>query len=130
MISSEMEMSRETADRKRRARARGRERVKDRFKGAAAVAGAALRADILLLKYDSRIIRQSSNPVLCGFSMTEQVRLCVVLPTENWLGSSMNPIQGWKTVLESYCHDLEKRCLTQDRPRHPGRLPAARGRFS
>ena len=27
--------------------------------------------------------------------MMEQIRLCTVWPTENWLGSSMNHIQGW-----------------------------------
>ena len=59
------------------------------------------------LKHDSRIIRQSSNTV-CGFSMKEQVRLCAVWPTENWLGSSMNHIQDWMTVWESYYHNLEK----------------------
>ena len=31
--------------------------------------------DILFLKHDSSIFRQSSNPV-CGFSMMKQVRLC------------------------------------------------------
>ena len=36
-----------------------------------------LRADILFLKHDSSIFRQSSNPV-CGFSMLEEVRLCAV----------------------------------------------------
>ena len=35
------------------------------------------QSDILFLKHDSRIIRQSSNPV-CSFSMMEQVRLCAV----------------------------------------------------
>ena len=45
-------------------------------------------ADILFLKLASSIFRQSSNPV-CGFSMMKQVRLFAVLPTENWLGSSM-----------------------------------------
>ena len=49
--------------------------------------------DILFLKYDSRILRQSSNPV-CGLSMMEQVRLCAVWTTENWLGSSKNHIKG------------------------------------
>ena len=38
-----------------------------------------------------------SNPA-CGFSMKEQVRLCAVWPMENWLCSSMNHIQGGKTV--------------------------------
>ena len=51
----------------------------------------------LALKHKSRILRHSSNPV-CGFSMTEQVRLCAVWPAENWLGSSLNQIQGWTTV--------------------------------
>ena len=35
------------------------------------------RPDILFLKHDSSILRESSNPV-CGFSMMEQVRLCAV----------------------------------------------------
>ena len=39
----------------------------------------------------------AANPV-CGFSMMEQVRLCSVWPMENWLGSSMNHIQGSRTV--------------------------------
>ena len=37
--------------------------------------------DILFLKLDSSILRESSNPG-CGFSMMEQVRLCAVWPTE------------------------------------------------
>ena len=41
-----------------------------------------LVTDLLFLKHDSRILRQSSNPV-CGYSMMEQVRLCAVWPTEN-----------------------------------------------
>ena len=53
-----------------------------------------LSSDILFLKHASSIFRQSSNPV-CGFSMMEQVKLCAVWPTENWLSSSMNDIQGW-----------------------------------
>ena len=52
------------------------------------------KADILFLKRDCRVHRQSSNPV-CGFSMMEQVRLCAVWSTENWHGSSMNHILGW-----------------------------------
>ena len=56
------------------------------------------KADIVILKHASSIFRHSSNPV-CGFSMTEQLRLCAVSPMENWLGSSMNQIQGWTTVL-------------------------------
>ena len=53
--------------------------------------------DILFLKHNSRILKQSSNPV-CGFSMMKQVRLCAVWPTENWPGSSMNHLQGRMTV--------------------------------
>ena len=45
-----------------------------------------LGIDILFLKHDCSIFRQSSNPV------------CAVWPTENWLASSMNHIQDWKTV--------------------------------
>ena len=44
-------------------------------------------ANILFLKHESRIPGQSSN-LVCGFSMMEQVRLCAVRPTENWLGTS------------------------------------------
>ena len=40
--------------------------------------------------------------------MMEQVRLCAVWPMENWLGSSLNHIQGWTTVRESYSHALEQ----------------------
>ena len=39
--------------------------------------------------------------------MMEQVRLCAVSPMENWLGSSLNQIQGSTTVRESYSHALE-----------------------
>ena len=67
-------------------------------------------ADILFLKHTSSIFRQSSNPV-CGSSIMEQVRLCTVWPMDNWLGSSMNHIQGWMTVWESCCHASEKGCL-------------------
>ena len=72
--------------------------------------------EILFLKHDSSIFRQSFNPVH-GFSMMEQGRICAVWPTENWLGSSMNHIQGWRTVWESYFHALEKGCLAADRPK-------------
>ena len=30
--------------------------------------------------------------------MMKQVRLCTVWPTENWIASSLNHIQGWMTV--------------------------------
>ena len=36
--------------------------------------------------------------------MMEQVRLCVVWPMDNCLGSSLNQIQGWTTVRESYSY--------------------------
>ena len=61
----------------------------------------------LALKHGSRILRHSSNPE-CGYSMMEQVRLCDVLPTENWLGSSLYHKQGWTTVWESYSRALEQ----------------------
>ena len=61
-------------------------------------------------EHESSIFRQSSNPV-SGFSMMEHVRFCAAWPTENWLGSSMNHIQGWKTVWECCRHALEKWCL-------------------
>ena len=54
-------------------------------------------AEFFTLKHESRVFGHSSNPV-CGFSMMEQVRLCAVRPTENWIGSSMNHIQGWTTA--------------------------------
>jgi len=63
-------------------------------------------ANILFLKQDSSTFRQSSNPA-CGFSAMKHVRLCAIWP----IGSSMNHIQGWKTVWMCYCHALEKRCL-------------------
>ena len=53
-------------------------------------------SDILFLKHDSSIFRKSYNPVW-GFSMMAQF-LCAVWPMENWLGSSMNHMQGWKIV--------------------------------
>ena len=67
-------------------------------------------AEFLALKHESRIIGHSSNPVW-GFSMMEQVRLCAVWPMENWLGSSLNQIQGWTTVRESYPRALEQGSL-------------------
>ena len=70
-----------------------------------------LCSDILFLKHVCGVLRQSSNPV-CGFSMMEQVRLCAVSPTENWLGSSRNHIQGWMTVGGCCMHAFEKGCLT------------------
>ena len=64
-------------------------------------------SESIALKHESRILGHSSNPV-CGFSMMEQVRLCAVLPMENWLGSSLNQIQVWTTVRESYSRALEQ----------------------
>ena len=40
-----------------------------------------------------------------------QVRLCAVWPMKSWLGSSLNQIQSWTTVIESYCHALEQGTL-------------------
>ena len=52
-----------------------------------------IQSDIVALQHESSI----SNPI-CGFSMMEQVRLCDVWPTENWLGSSMNHLlSGYAT---------------------------------
>ena len=58
-------------------------------------------AECLALKHESRILGHSSNPVF-GFSMMEQVRLCAVWHIENLLGSSLNYIQGWMTVIGCY----------------------------
>ena len=64
------------------------------------------RSKFLGLKHESRILGHSSNPV-SGFSMTEQVRICAVWPTENLLGSILNQILGWMTVQKSYSCALE-----------------------
>ena len=69
-----------------------------------------VQAEFLALKHESRILGHSSNPV-CGVSMMEQVRLSAVWPMENWLGSSLNQIQGWTTVRESYFRALEQGSL-------------------
>ena len=37
-----------------------------------------------------------------------RLRLCAVCSMENWLGSSLNQVQGWNTVRESYSIDLEQ----------------------
>ena len=66
-----------------------------------------LLPEFLALKHESRILGHLSNPVR-GFSMMEQVRLCAVWPMENWLCSSLNQIQGWSIVRESYSCALEK----------------------
>ena len=58
------------------------------------------RPDIFVLKHESSIFRSFIQPgLVCGFSMMEQVMLCTVRPAENWLGSSMNHIQGWMNDL-------------------------------
>ena len=67
--------------------------------------------EFLALKHESRILGHSTNSV-CGFSMMAQVRLCAVWPMENWLGSSLEQIQGWTTVRESYSRALEPGPLT------------------
>ena len=66
-----------------------------------------LPPEFLALKHKSRILGHSPNPV-CGFSMLEQVRLCAVYPMEYWLGGSLNHIQGWTTVRESYSRAPEQ----------------------
>ena len=58
------------------------------------------------LNHESRILGHSSNPE-SGFCMMEQVRLSAVWPLDNWLGSSLNQIQCWTTVRESYSCVLE-----------------------
>ena len=55
---------------------------------------------------------QSSNPV-CGFSMTEQIRLCAVCPIENLLGTSKTTYRvGWMIWI-CYSRALERRCLAK-----------------
>ena len=68
--------------------------------------------ELLALKHKSRIVGNLSDSV-CGFSIMEQVRLCAVRPTENWLGSSLNQIQGGTAVRESYYRALEQGPLAQ-----------------
>ena len=48
--------------------------------------------------------------------MMEQVWLCAVWPMENWFGSSLNQIQGWTTLRESYSRALEQRPLVKTLP--------------
>ena len=43
--------------------------------------------------------------------MMKHVRVCAVLPMENWLGSSWNQIQGWTTVRQFYSGALEQEPL-------------------
>ena len=45
-------------------------------------------SDILFLKHDSSIFKQSSNPV-CGLSMMEQVRLSAVWPIGELTGFAL-----------------------------------------
>ena len=54
------------------------------FEGQSNRADERICPDILFLKHVGSILRQSSNPV-SGFSMMEQVRLCAVWSTLNWL---------------------------------------------
>ena len=79
---------------------------------------------LALLKHESRILGHSSNPV-CGFSILEQVRLSAVWPIENWIGSSLNKIQGWTDVRESYSRALEKGPLLLTIERCFSRAPAS-----
>ena len=50
--------------------------------------------EVLALNHESRILGQ--------------VRLCAVWPKENWHGSSLNQIQGWTTIQQSYSRALEQ----------------------
>ena len=61
--------------------------------------------EFLPLKLESRIFGHSFGPV-CGFSMMEQVRLCAVWPMGIWLDSSLNQIQGWTTIRQTYSRGL------------------------
>ena len=70
------------------------------------------RPEILALEHESRNLGHSSNPV-CGFSVMEHVRLCALWSTDNWHGSSLNKIQGWTTVRESYSRALEQGSLKE-----------------
>ena len=58
-------------------------------------------SEFLVLKQESRNLRR-------GFSTMAQVRLRAVWPMENWLGFSLNQIQGWTTVRESYSRALQQ----------------------
>ena len=53
-----------------------------------------MKAEFLALKHESRILGHSPN-LVCGLSMMAHG---AVRPMENWLGSSLNHIQGWTTV--------------------------------
>ena len=80
---------------------------------------------VFALKHESRILGDSFNPV-CVFSMIKQVRLCAVWPLENWLGSSVNHIQGWRTVRESYARALEQGPLSEPLPSPEGEIDVFR----
>ena len=80
--------------------------------------GSMRQAEFLALKHNSRILGYSSNPV-CGNSMMKHVRVCAVLPMENWLGSSWNQIQGGTAVRESYYRALEQGTLIIALNSHP-----------
>ena len=101
------------------------------------------QAELFALKHQSRILGHSSNPV-CGFSMMEKVRPFAVWPKENWIGSSLNQIQGCTTVRESYSCALDQGPLVPGREggreraiflrrrrrRREIRVSRARGRFA
>ena len=53
----------------------------------------------------------------------ERVILCAVWPTENLPGSSLNQMEGWTNVRESYSRALEQRPLFL--PRDPRALHRA-----
>ena len=61
--------------------------------------------------------------------MMEQVRLCAVNPLENWLGSSLNQMQGWTSFRESYSPALEQVHLLAPPPIPPPLFSIPSGRL-
>ena len=47
--------------------------------------------------------------------MMEQVRLCTVCPTENWLATSMNHTQGWMIALNMLLSCFREKMPGEDR---------------
>ena len=79
------------------------------------------QSEFLALKHKSGILGHSFNPA-CGFFIMEHSWICAVRPTENWLGSSLNQIQGWTTVQESYSRAFGAR-IPAVSPPWPFKLP-------
>ena len=63
------------------------------------------------IRFCSRIYFLQNLAPVCGFFVMEQFCLCAVWPMENWLGSSLNHIQGWTTVRDSYSRALQQGSL-------------------